>query len=201
MKRRLFNFAVAISLLLFATTLAGWILSSWQQYSVSVRRQYRWEVILSRGQLGFSVETYYPNAIANSPRFKVVSYGPPAPFADHLTFSHSTNRLPNSRFSFADLSFHRYRMITWNNPIRPPPATISMSVGRYYAIPLWIFLIATALAPARWLYTTSRRRPRSRMGGNLCVHCGYDLRATPDRCPECGTIAKTPARDLPRMIE
>ena len=58
---------------------------------------------------------------------------------------------------------------------------------RRVMIAYWPLVALTAVLPSVQLV---RRKRAQRVRGS-CQICGYDLRATPDRCPECGTI---PAR-------
>ena len=50
-------------------------------------------------------------------------------------------------------------------------------------LPYWFLALLTAAGPVGWMIQRLRRTPVS----GRCARCGYDLRATPERCPECGT--------------
>jgi hypothetical protein len=69
---------------------------------------------------------------------------------------------------------------------------VATEFGEYdwsFAVPCWIVLPATMVLPAFWsIAFYRRRRERRRVELGLCLGCGYDLRATPDRCPECGQV-------------
>ena len=51
-------------------------------------------------------------------------------------------------------------------------------------LPLYLPVLFFAIWPTYVLLPFHRRRKRKKPG--LCLKCGYDLRASKDRCPECG---------------
>ena len=70
----------------------------------------------------------------------------------------------------------------------------ALGLEKHYPIPVGSLL---ALSIAGWVGAASyqyrqRRVLEQRLAAGRCAACGYDLRATPGRCPECGTTAGTP---------
>ena len=52
-------------------------------------------------------------------------------------------------------------------------------------------IMITCIVMGVVVFTKDERQQITRTRRGLCPKCGYDLRATPDRCPECGTATPT----------
>jgi hypothetical protein len=89
------------------------------------------------------------------------------------------------------LDWHRFG-IAWPRPpvpvrlrmlsqIDPTPVTVVAS-------PTWAVIAVLLLPMGLWGGIGWRQRRRVKAGH--CANCGYDLRATPEKCPECGRAVK-----------
>lgn len=61
--------------------------------------------------------------------------------------------------------------------------------NRQIITPYWALVLLTSLLPT--LSTVRRLRRGRRFPNGFCAACGYDLRATPRQCPECGAVPKS----------
>ena len=167
MARRSMNLLTLASLLLFVAVAALWVRSCWRQDTVQFADRRHglfttphavWCTTTDRPYWqGIPYQSDPPN-----PAF-LRSFGP--------IFGYTVKPAPGGA-SHAALGF------VYLDYVQPPPRTCRFT---YVGVPLWAPLALTAAMPLEWLW---RRRKRPVSG--TCAACGYDLRATPERCPECG---------------
>jgi hypothetical protein len=78
----------------------------------------------------------------------------------------------------------------WPDILEPPPTVVGFWFGPFQGrytivLPNWFIVLATALPALMWFRRRQAKMRRRSRG--LCDVCGYDLRASNERCPECGT--------------
>jgi hypothetical protein len=180
--RILLHATTAMSLLLFVVTMILWARSYWMtdHLWLSPRRGVHYDVssrpgliLISRSALTGRTSDIYSDSLDRGPGWSFESSAlpktPVSPFTPEgshpawqwLGFDHLA--YAQSGRSYGSRTFRRIIFPTWSVAL----------VSALPSIPLLVRIV---------------RRKKWGSAGR-CPACGYDLRATPDRCPECGTTA------------
>jgi hypothetical protein len=194
-RRRLFNLAVPLSLTVFVAIAILWAISRYYSQIVTVRFPSHGPVtrMIHLNSAASGIEFEWNSStnlrasenLAGSIEFRT----------DRLGGLYYFNFLPRGRFGFrADTNTydlydaHDTAAVNsadpWDpgaGPLEPPSRRIHQLNLR---VPYWSLMIFMLVCPA-WSW---RRRWHDRRMQGRCADCGYDLRATPDRCPECGKV-------------
>lgn len=168
MKRRLFAILSAISLLLFVAAVVMWVRS--YSYVLAVTRS-------SRPYDGSALHTHAVEAQKGRLIFRTQRWGRGG---EKRTNYEASNYPLGFDGGLIDLN----GFLGFGHEFALTPPDMVDSYYRVVTIPLWFVTALLAIPPL--LRTTAWLRGRSLTCVGLCSSCGYDLRATPDRCPECG---------------
>jgi len=189
MRRRLFDAAAAVLLVLYVVTLVAFARSiarsDWFEWHKSENTEWahcQWFLTVSsgRGGVGFGcdAELYGLYAVVDNQQVFIGDAYP----ADGRWQWHGHRegfpRYPRPAFSTRE----RARLGFWFKWHTSPD-----TIRREIIVPYWFLAVVTGALPALWLVRRrSERVRRRRAAAGLCGHCGYDLRASGETCPECG---------------
>ncbi|MDB5318427.1 MAG: hypothetical protein JWN40_58 [Phycisphaerales bacterium] len=196
LRRIIFNALTVLSLLLCVATVVLWVRSfrhdSAFEFSV---RSVRWEITSRRGSLWFD---NYPQSRLESNQWHATfkeSLAEDERLFDRMRTNISAadwnpDEVARARREFArarrelEESRRRYqeRLSTMTRARTP---YVRLMQHRHLTVAAWFSVLP--LFTMIWMSRAWAKRRRQR-GGTFCSVCNYDLRATPDRCPECGTV-------------
>ena len=208
MRRRLFTLCAAASLVLCVAVCALWVRSYWVGYSGIVRHEtltadgYRERFVLfasGRGTFGIGFDTVRDDGAEarrlgyTPPRRWRADVGPAR--AESVAERWLAPRRTGALRAGESFRWRQFAVLRQARPtllLRGPRVHWWSHSASWEAVfPAWLPAALTAAMPAWAALRIGRTRHRRRAG--LCPACGYDLRASPDLCPECGAAASAHA--------